>query len=145
MEVFGQILELDDGDDREFSEEMVREYLEQAKTTIESMDENLCAAPSLPCDTDVSFTLSAKRELTQLGKHGHFLKGSSAALGVVQVQEICEKIQHLGNRMDPDREPEVKISAEDAFARIKPLLTRLKDEYATAVKSLKKFLEASDP
>lgn len=140
MEVFGQILELDEGDDREFSQDMVREYLEQAQTTIKLMDECLCAGPSLQSNTDVSFTPSAKRELTQLGKHGHFLKGSSAALGVIHVQEICEKIQHLGNRIDPDREPEVKILAEDAFTRIKPLLARLKDEQTEADKSLKELL-----
>jgi len=116
MEVFGQILELDEGDDQ-FSRDMVQEYLGQTQTTIKLMDESF-----------------AKHELIQLSKHGHFLKGSSAALGVVQVQEICEKIQHLGNRIDPDKGPEVKISAEDAFARIKPLLARLKEEHAAAEK-----------
>lgn len=96
--------------------------------------------------TDVSCPLSAKRELTQLSKHGHFLKGSSAALGVVQLQEICEQIQHLGNRIDPDKEPEVvKISAEDALARIKPLLARLKDEHVAAAKCLKEYFSGCDP
>lgn len=145
MEVFQQILELDDGDDREFSRGMVKDYLEQAQTTIKLMDESLCAGLSLQSNSDVSPALSAKHELTQLGKHGHFLKGSSAALGVVRVQEICEKIQHLGNRMDPDKEPEAKITAEDAFARIKPLLARLKEEHAAASKCLKKFSDGSKP
>ncbi|KAG9315577.1 histidine-phosphotransfer domain HPT domain-containing protein [Chiua virens] len=125
-EVFSQILELDDGDNQEFSQGMVDEYLKQAQSTVKLMDD---------CFT--------KHELTQLGKHGHFLKGSSAALGVVQLQEICEKIQHLGNRMDPDTE--VKISAEEAFAKIKPLLARLKEEHAIAAKYLKKFFEGSKP
>ncbi|KAF8432142.1 signal transduction histidine kinase [Boletus edulis BED1] len=124
MEVFSQILELDDTDDGEFSREMVEEYLGQTQGTIKLMDESL-----------------AKHELIQLSKHGHFLKGSSAALGVVQVQEICEKIQHLGNRIDPDKGPEVKISAEDAFARIKPLLARLKEEHAAA----EKFFDGRKP
>ena len=43
MEVFGQILELDDGDSREFSQGMVDEYLGQAQNTIKLMDDNLCA------------------------------------------------------------------------------------------------------
>lgn len=145
MEVFGQILELDDGDSQEFSRDMVREYIEQAQATIKLMDESLCAGPFLQNNTYISHALSAKHELTQLGKHGHFLKGSSAALGVVQVQEICEKIQHLGNRIDPDKEPDVKMSAEDAFARIKPLLARLKEEHSVAAKCLKKFFEGSKP
>jgi len=126
MEVFEQILELDE-DDQEFSQSMVKEYLAQAQATIRLMDE-----------------IFAKHELTQLSTHGHFLKGSSAALGVVQVQEICEKIQHLGNRIDPSK-PEVNISAEDAFARIRPLLARLKDEQAAAEKWLKEFLGNRDP
>ncbi|KAG8214760.1 hypothetical protein J3R82DRAFT_9850 [Butyriboletus roseoflavus] len=145
MEVFEQILELDEGDSQEFSQDMVKEYLGQTQATIKLMDECLCASLSLQSITDVSLPPSAKHELTQLGKHGHFLKGSSAALGVVQVQEICEKIQHLGNRIDPDKEPEVKISVEDAFARIKPLLARLKEEHAVAAKWLKKFFEGSQP
>lgn len=137
MEVFEQILELDEGDD-EFSRGMVKDYLQQTEATIKVMDESLCAGLSLQSNIDVSLARSAKHELTQLSKHGHFLKGSSAALGVVQVQEICEKIQHLGNRNDPDKEREVKISAEDAFLRIKPLLARLKDEHTEAVKFFKK-------
>lgn len=145
MEVFEQILELDEAGSREFSQDMVKEYLEQTQATIKLMDDSLCAGLSLQSNSDVSLALSAKHELTQLGKHGHFLKGSSAALGVVQVQEICEKIQHLGNRIDPDKEPDVKMSAEDAFARIKPLLARLKDEHTAATKWLKKFFETSTP
>jgi len=125
--VFQQILELDDDDDHAFSQDMVGEYLDQARSTIKTMDDNF-----------------AKRELTQLGKHGHFLKGSSAALGAVQVQGICEKIQHLGNRTDPER-LDVKISAEDAFARIKPLLALLKDEHAAADKSLNIILQELNP
>ncbi|KAI9568383.1 Hpt, histidine phosphotransferase protein [Boletus coccyginus] len=122
MKEFEQILELDEGDDREFSQGVVYDYLNQTQGTIELMDKSF-----------------AKHDLIQLGKYGHFLKGSSAALGVVQVKEICEKIQHLGNRIDPDKEPEVKISADDALTRIKPLLARLKDERAAADEWMKRF------
>ncbi|KAF8558367.1 histidine-phosphotransfer domain, HPT domain-containing protein [Imleria badia] len=130
LNVFGQILELGKGDedDKEFAREMVDDYLEQAQAKLKEMNESF-----------------AKHELTQLGQYGHFLKGSSAALGVVRVQEICEKIQHLGNRIDPDKESEVKISTEDAFARIKPLLVRLKEEHPEAARSLKKLLEGNEP
>lgn len=160
MEVFEQILELDEEEDgQEFSRNMVQEYLAQTETTIKSMDTILCAGLSLQSDINVSLAPSAQygpsvqhdpsvqrnKDLSQLGKYGHFLKGSSAALGVVQVQEICEKIQHLGNRMDPDKEPDVKISVEEAFAKIKPLLARLKDEHAAADKWLKKFFEGQRP
>ncbi|KIJ17942.1 hypothetical protein PAXINDRAFT_167859 [Paxillus involutus ATCC 200175] len=115
MEVFNQILELDDEDG--FYQEMVQNYLDQAVETIRLMDECF-----------------SKQELNQLGKHGHFLKGSSAALGVVHVRDICEEIQHLGDRMDPDKESGVKMSVEVALARIKPLLTRLMDEHTKSAK-----------
>lgn len=31
---------------------------------------------------------------------GHFLKGSSATLGLVKVKDYCEKIQHFGDKKD---------------------------------------------
>jgi len=141
MKEFMQILELDEGDDQGFARDVVEDYLKQTQGTIELMDKSLCAGLSLQSNTDVSLAPSAKHDLIQLSKYGHFLKGSSAALGVVQVKEICEKIQHLGNRIDPDKEPEVKISADDALARIKPLLARLKDERAAADEWMKKFFK----
>ncbi|KIJ59457.1 hypothetical protein HYDPIDRAFT_100660, partial [Hydnomerulius pinastri MD-312] len=131
IETFEQILDLDDDDDREFSRGMVKDYLEQAEVTVNNMDESF-----------------SKKELAQLSQLGHYLKGSSAALGVVQVQAICEKIQHLGNRIDPDKEPEgkeAKITAEDALAKIKPLLARVKDEYAAAAKWLNEYYEEPKP
>ena len=47
MDVFRQILELDEEDDHGFSQEMVRDYLDQARSTIKVMDDNLCAGLSL--------------------------------------------------------------------------------------------------
>lgn len=38
METFEQILELDDGDSREFSHEMVKAYFVQAQSTFEEME-----------------------------------------------------------------------------------------------------------
>jgi len=31
---------------------------------------------------------------------GHFLKGSSATLGLIKVKDYCEKIQHFGDKKD---------------------------------------------
>ena len=48
MEVFDQILEIDEGDDtREFSRGLVKDYLDQAQATIKQLDESLCARLSL--------------------------------------------------------------------------------------------------
>lgn len=41
MDTFGQLLEMDDEDDREFSKEIVWNFFDQASTTFEQMDEAL--------------------------------------------------------------------------------------------------------
>jgi len=72
---------------------------------------------------------------------GHFLKGSSASIGVAQVEHTCEEIQHLGNQTDPTSK-EAKLSAEDALAKIKPLLSRVKNEYNAAANWLETYRKA---
>jgi hypothetical protein len=55
-EIFSQILELDDDDERNFSRGMVREFFEQAEKTFGEMDVELCVLKpfrffcSLICD-----------------------------------------------------------------------------------------------
>lgn len=41
MDIFGQLLEMDDEDDREFSKEIVWNYFDQAESTFGRMDEAL--------------------------------------------------------------------------------------------------------
>ena len=41
MDIFGQLLEMDDEEDREFSKEIVWNYFEQAESTFEKMDKAL--------------------------------------------------------------------------------------------------------
>ena len=41
MEIFGQLLEMDEEDDREFSKSIVWNFFEQAVTTFEQMDKAL--------------------------------------------------------------------------------------------------------
>lgn len=41
MDTFGQLLEMDDEDDREFSKEIVWNFFEQANTTFQEMDDAL--------------------------------------------------------------------------------------------------------
>lgn len=129
-EMLRQLRELDDDDTHEFSRDLVHGYFKQAETTFSEMDAAFVA-----------------RDLEQLSHHGHFLKGSSATLGIIQVQGICEKIQHLGQRTDPDKKAEVKeakISPEEALLRIKPLLARVKVECAEAKKWLMNYYDAPD-
>lgn len=78
---FSQILTLDgDETDLYFSRGLVEKYYEQAEQTFASMSQALEAG-----------------DLNKLSSLGHFLKGSSASLGLVKVQNTCEEIQHLDN------------------------------------------------
>lgn len=40
------------------------------------------------------------KNLTELDNLGHFLKGSSAALGLQRIAWVCERIQNLGRKME---------------------------------------------
>lgn len=86
---------------------------------------------------------STKKDLKKLSELGHFLKGSSAALGVAKVQDTCEKIQHLG--LLRDEELDKDLTSAGALDAIKPLLVRVKKEYSTAEKWLKNYFGNDEP
>jgi len=119
---FEQILEMDDDEDeREFSKSIVFGFFEQAEQTFVKMDDALKAG-----------------DLSTLSSLGHFLKGSSATLGLTKVKDSCEKIQHYGQKKDEfgtADEPDEKKCLE----RITETLKAVKEEYAEAEKVLKKF------
>lgn len=72
----------------------------------------------------------AESSLTKLSSLGHFLKGSSAALGIIKVQDSCEKMQHYGNLRD--EEAGIDLSEKDALKRIQELLDKCKVDYEEA-------------
>jgi len=119
---FEQILEMDDDDeDRDFSRSIVFGFFEQAEQTFTNMDEALEA-----------------KDLAQLSSLGHFLKGSSATLGLTKVKDSCEKIQHYGQKKDAagtSDEPDEKKCLE----RIKTTLKAVKEEYAEVEATLRKY------
>ena len=82
---------------------------------------------------------SKKKDLLSLSELGHFLKGSSAALGVAKVQATCTSIQNYGKRSD-DRSPTM-LSESEALNRIKPLLKRVREEFEEASDWLIKYYE----
>jgi HPt (histidine-containing phosphotransfer) domain-containing protein len=84
----------------------------------------------------------ANKDLEKLSTLGHFLKGSSAALGVWKVQASCEKIQHYG--LLRDEEEGVNLTDEAALGKIRPLLGQVKVEYRAAEKWLRQWYEESD-
>lgn len=69
-------------------------------------------------------------DLPTLSSLGHFLKGSSAAVGVIRVQAICERIQHYGHKRD--EEENTDLSEEEALDKIAKVLAQCKEDYALA-------------
>jgi osomolarity two-component system phosphorelay intermediate protein YPD1 len=77
-------------------------------------------------------------DLSQLSSLGHFLKGSSATLGLTKVKDSCEKIQHYGQKKD-DAGTTDEPDEATCLSRIKETLVAVKEEYAKVEKVLKKF------
>lgn len=86
---------------------------------------------------------SLAKDLAQLSSLGHFLKGSSAALGVVKVQESCECMQHYGKKRD--EHANVDLTDKEAIAKIELLLAQVKLEYAEAEACLKALFQEPQP
>merc|ERR1711964_629558 len=79
-----------------------------------------------------------EKDLATLSSLGHFLKGSSATLGLTKVKDSCEKIQHYGQKKD-DEGTEDEPDDDKCLERIKDTLVTVKEEYAEVEKVLKKF------
>jgi len=127
MSIFEQILELDDDGTHEFSKEMVTAYFAQANSTFGDMDQAL-----------------ADKKLPELSALGHFLKGSSAALGIHKVQATCEKMQHYGALRDEDADKD--LTPTEALDKIKALIGEVKAEHKDAERWLKKWYnDQKDP
>jgi len=119
---FEQILEMDDDEEeREFSKSIVYDFFQQAESTFEKMDSNL-----------------EKKDLAQLSALGHFLKGSSATLGLTKVKDSCEKIQHFGAHKD---ETGTRDEPDDdvCLQRCRETIERAKQEFQEVEKVLRKF------
>ncbi|KAL8866760.1 MAG: hypothetical protein Q9174_006101 [Haloplaca sp. 1 TL-2023] len=119
---FEQILEMDEDDgEREFSKGIVEGFFEQAETTFQNMD--VCLKNG---------------DLDQLSSLGHFLKGSSATLGLTKVKDACEKIQHYGAHKDESGNNHVSDS-DLCLERIKKTMIPLKRDYSEAETLLRRF------
>jgi HPt (histidine-containing phosphotransfer) domain-containing protein len=82
-----------------------------------------------------SSTSRARKDLAELSSLGHFLKGSSAALGLSKVKTSCENIQHFGQL----REGGVIITEAEAIGKITKSIARAREEYADAKTWLEQF------
>ncbi|KAJ5438437.1 Multistep phosphorelay regulator 1 [Penicillium daleae] len=117
---FEQILEMDDDDDCDFSRGIVYGFFDQARSTF----------------TNIKTALE-KKDLNELSQLGHFLKGSSATLGLIHVRDGCEKIQHFGNGLDENGSG--KVAEDAALKNIEKTLKEVEVEYAKVEKFLRRF------
>lgn len=120
METFGQLLEMDDDEEHSFSKSLTWDYFDQAVTTFKEMDAAVTGA-----------------DLITLSRKGHFLKGSSAALGLNRVKASCEKMQHYGNKKKANGEG--TLSEAEAMDKCKSLLNQLKEEQKLSKAWLERF------
>ncbi|KAF9208916.1 hypothetical protein BGZ49_007122 [Haplosporangium sp. Z 27] len=118
---FDQLLEMDD-EDEQFSRSLVLNYFEQAEETFKALNKAM-----------------SQLEFPELTRLGHFLKGSSAALGLIKIRESCEKLQHYGNRKDA--EGAETITDGEAEILIRALLDQMRQEYDEAKSCLESFYE----
>jgi len=125
MDTFNQILELDDDDpDQTFSRETVVGYFQQAKSTFDDMDKAF-----------------AEKNLENLSHLGHFLKGSSAQLGINKVHESCEEMQNVGLLKDGSGR---MLGYEEALSMMDVILKRVKVEHEEAERCLKSYFNIVD-
>lgn len=80
--------------------------------------------------------------MPELSTLGHFLKGSSAAVGVIKVRDSCECMQHYGKQHDEDGISE--LSEEESLKKITTTLDEVKDQYKEAEKALRRFYAEDD-
>lgn len=120
--IFSQILEMDeDEDEHDFSSGIILNYFEQAETTFDQIQ-----------------TALEQKNLSELSSLGHFLKGSSAALGLTKVQNSCEKIQHYGAKKDEAGTVDVPDEAL-CLQRIQEAFTTVKSDYTSTQHWLRSY------
>lgn len=95
--------------------------MDQAQTTFDQIEQEL----------------NTSQDLTQLSSLGHFLKGSSAALGLQRIAWACERIQNYGRK----REGSLASQQDDAhyLSLIAETLQLARQEFGLAKQELSKF------
>jgi len=121
METFQQILDLDDDDERSFSRNIVHGFFEQAEQTFNEMDMYI-----------------QKKDLPKLSSLGHFLKGSSATLGLIKLKDSCERIQNLGTTREGKAEEQILKDMEATLVTMKHDYKQVKMTLGTLYPSIPK-------
>ena len=79
----------------------------------------------------------ADKDLKALSHQGHYLKGSSATLGLIKIRDNCEKIQRYGSKENPDGTPEP--DGDLCLSRITDTLKVLRSDFNDVRKAMKKL------
>jgi osomolarity two-component system phosphorelay intermediate protein YPD1 len=79
-----------------------------------------------------------EKDLAKLASLGHFLKGSSATLGLTKVKDSCEKIQHYGQMKDEAGTTDIP-DKQKCLDLIEETIEAVKEEYSEVEKILKRF------
>ena len=89
------------------------------------------------------FILRENNDLVTLSSRGHFLKGSSATLGLTKVKDSCEKIQHFGARKDENGNP-THYDDRKFLSLIRDTVKVVKADYKEVERVLKQFYRDPD-
>lgn len=84
-------------------------------------------------------TRRQKQDLSSLHKLGHFLKGSSASVGLVTVSSSCAAMQNYGGLLNA--EGSASIERKEALEKCADLMPTLKKEQERAKKWLEDFYQ----
>ncbi|KAG8673519.1 Phosphorelay intermediate protein [Fusarium poae] len=125
MLTFEQILEMDEPGDNEFSSSIVFGFFEQAEETFDQIKNAL-----------------EEEDLEELSSLGHFLKGSSATLGLIKIRDGCEAIQRYGKNENLDGSPQT--DNEKCLKLIGEYFTTVKEDYETVEKLLRQYYESKE-
>lgn len=79
---------------------------------------------------------SNEKDFDGLSSLGHFLKGSSATLGLTKVKDACEKIQHCKDELPKDDTDKERTKA---IKGIKKTLKEVKSDYEEVATILRRF------
>ncbi|KNE70273.1 hypothetical protein AMAG_20072 [Allomyces macrogynus ATCC 38327] len=122
MATFEELLEMDE-DDPGFSQSLVENFFEQTEDVLKEMQRSL-----------------ALRNLDALSRQGHFLKGSAAAIGIIELRKAFERIQYLGQgKVESDAGP---ITPDQALAQIEQLMGDVSVDLAEARRAFAAYYQA---
>lgn len=120
-DILNEIVSMDD-DDPGFSKLLIIQFIDQANTTFQQIQDEL--------DNGKNF-----QEVSGLG---HFLKGSSSALGLQRIAWACERIQNYGKKSEYSIN-KYNENSDDCLRLISESLILAKNEFEAAKKELSNY------